>query len=173
MALFTKNLKFVGKHAEILQKYCKDKGTSNDINFVVDDGSGNKKTTYLFETRLTCYMFAIMLGILENKQSNEDLTNKNIDSTIFAEQLAKKTNELERIYRFMILSKNDNSSNEKKIKKCFSLVNEEDEMHVMKEINSYARGGLELIDEIFSPCLTYEDISNKFYDLMDKLKISE
>ena len=172
MALFTKNIKFIGKHAQILQKYCKDKGTENDVTFTLDDGLGNRKISYIFETRLECYMFAIMLGIIEKKQSEEDTTNRNIDSNILVEQLTKKKNELERIYRFMMLSKTDNISNDLKIKQCFSLVNEENEPDIMKEINSYARGGLEILDEKFSSCQTYEDVMNTLYDLLEFLNIS-
>ena len=171
MALFTKNIRFIGKHAQILQKYCKDKGTENDVSFILDDGQGNKKTAYIFETRLECYMFAIMLGIIEKRQSEEDNSNRNIDSNILVEQLTKKRYELERIYHFMILSKSDVSSNDLKIKECFSLVSEEKEPEVMREINSYARGGLEIIDENFSSCQTYENVMNSLYDLLEYLKI--
>ena len=52
MAMFKKLIRFTGKHAEIMQRYCKDKGGDQDVKFTISDHSGSEKEMYIFETRI-------------------------------------------------------------------------------------------------------------------------
>ena len=53
------------------------------------------------------------------------------------------------------------------IKKAFS-INKLNEDAEQEKLEDYVRGGLEIIDEIFSGCKTYEDVANCIIDLKDR-----
>ena len=64
-SMFKKQIRFYGKHAVIMQKYCRDKGGEQEIPFSISNNDG--KTIdhfYIFETRIQIYMVAAMLGII-------------------------------------------------------------------------------------------------------------
>lgn len=174
MSMFKNQIKFVGKHAVILQKYCKDKGSEQDMSFEVSNNSGETKVIYLFETRINCYMVAGMLGIL-NKRTAEIDNDKNITTVanIFAEVLEKNRSNLERMYHHMILSEDNELSPDAKIKKAFSIIPDEKCDEEQHKLENFVRGGLEILDEIFSKCKTYEDVCNAMFDIKDMLNLCE
>ncbi len=173
MAMFRKNIRFIGKHAEILQKYSKDKGAETNVSFMISNQSGEVKNIYIFETRLYCYMVAGMLGIINNKSVEEDRENKNMSATIFAEILNNNQQNLERLYHHMVLSENNELSVDGKIKKAFSIVPDDKCDEEQHKLENYVRGGLEIIDEVFKDCKTYEDICNAFYSFKEMLDLNE
>ena len=93
----------------------------------------------------------------------------NLVANIFLEALDKKRNKLMRIYQHMVLSKDLNLSPDMRIKKAFSHLSDEECTCEQNRLEDYVRGGLEILDECFSSCHTYEDICNSFHDLMDKI----
>lgn len=171
--MFKNPIRFTGKHALILQKYSKDKGSEQDIPFQVSNNSGETKSIYIFDTRLHCYMVAGMLGIIENRKADID-TNKsnNATATIFADILDKQRPNLERMYHQMVLAHNEELSADAKIKKAFSIIPDDLCDSEQKKLEDYVRGGLEIIDEMFSTCRTYEDVCNKMYEFNELLDCS-
>lgn len=174
MAMFKKPIRIYGKHALIMQKYCKDKGGDQEVKFSISDNEGFVNDHfYVFETRIDLYMIAAMLGIIYQKQSEEDV-NKKIYSSIMADMVEKQRNNLERIYHHMVLSDSSIDSVDLKIKKAFSIIPTEEECDKEEaKLESYVRGGLEIVDNAFSNCKTYEDICNAIIDLISMLHVSD
>ena len=172
MPMFDAQIKITGKHALILQKYCKDKGTDQDVDFVLSNNCGEDKKCYVFDTRIMCYMVAAMLGI-DSKRSVEVDSDKGINAVanIFVEVLGRNKDNLDRIYHHMILSENASLSPDVKIKKAFSIVPEENSAQEQHRLENYVRGGLEIIDGLFAPCKTYEDFCNAIIDFYASLGI--
>ncbi len=165
MSMFSKQIRFTGKHAAILQKYSKDKGGDQDIPFKVSNNDGVEKTISLFDTKIQCYMVAAMLGIIKNRTADID---KNLpNANIFVDVLNKKRSSLERIYHHMILSENNDDSIDSKVKKAFSIVPDEKADEEQKKLEDYVRGGLEILDEYFCECKSYEDVCNAMYELSE------
>lgn len=169
MPMFSKQIRFVGKHAAILQKYSKDKGGDQDIPFKVSNNDGSEKIIYLFDTKIQCYMVAAMLGIIKRRTAEID---KNLpNANIFVDVLNKNRASLERIYHHMVLGDNNEESTDSKIKKAFSLIADEKCDEEQKKLEDFVRGGLEILDEIFGECKTYEDVCNSMYDLGEILDL--
>lgn len=165
-SMFKKQVRFYGKHAAIMQKYCKDKGGEQEVPFSISNNDGkNIDHFYIFETRIQIYMVAAMLGII-NKASVEEDTDKSIYSSIMSEMIEKQRRKLERIYQYMILSDDSLGSADAKIKKAFSIIPTDEECDVQQhKLENHVRGGLEIIDNYFKECKTYEDICNAILEL--------
>lgn len=71
----------------------------------------------------------------------------------------------------MVLSDNSEESTDSKIKKAFSLIPNEKCDEEQKKLEDFVRGGLEILDEIFGECKTYEDVCNSMYDLGEILDL--
>ena len=90
-------------------------------------------------------------------------------STIMAEMVEKQRPNLERMYQHMVLTL-DNADADTRIINAFT-INKTDEQweEEQKRLENYVRGGLEIIDEIFGNCHSYEAICNAIYDLKDQI----
>lgn len=172
MAMFKKTVRFYGKHAYIMQKYCKDKGSEQDVPFVVTNNSGEEKKISIFGDRVNIYLVAGMLGVIENRTAEID-TEKLPTSTIMADMMDKQRDNLERLYRHMVLSQNNTHNSDEKIKEAFSIVSDERADEEQHRLENYVRGGLEIIEEIFGEAKTYEDICNAIFELKDRIYLSE
>jgi len=171
MAMFKKLIRFTGRHADIMQKYCREKGSEQDISFVVSNNTGEMKNIYIFDNRVHIYLVGGMLGIIYKKQSPIDKSTDTI-SSIMPEILDKQRQNLERMYHHMVLSEDNNLTADEKIKKAFSINKADEEWDSeQKRLENYVRGGLEIIDEIFSKCQSYEDICNSMFELAKMVKI--
>ena len=171
MAMFEKLIRFYGKHADIMQKYCKDKGGDQEVKFTVSNNSGEMKDIYIFENRVHIYLVGGMLGILKQRQSDVDRSTSTY-SSIMPEILSKQRENLIRMYHHMILSESDGLDADAKIKKAFTVKKTDEECdEEQKRLESYVRGGLEIIDEIFSDCKTYEDVCNAMFELKNILTL--
>lgn len=166
--MFTANILMIGKHAEILKKYSVDKQAEDQHELFVLDNCGNKKKIHIFDTMIQTYMCAAMLGIINKKQSLPDKSSTTT-ANMFADVVMKNRTFLERIVQFMILVTEEVEADQK-IKAAFTL--NKDEGVLQERLNSYARGGLELIDECFKECQTYSDIAYAFLTIMDEIDIS-
>lgn len=171
--MFKNSIRFTGKHAFILQKYSKDKGSEQDIPFQVNNNSGETRSVHIFDTRVNCYLVAGMIGIIKDRKADID-SNKsnNVTATIFAEILVKQRANLERMYHHMVLAHNNDLVVDERIKRTFSIIPDDQCDNEQKKLEEYVRGGLEIIDEMFSSCKTYEDICNKIYEFNDLLDCS-
>ena len=146
-----------GKHAELLKKYSRDK-QGEKVLFTVTDNNGKEKEVFLFDNYIQGYMVSAMLGIYLNKYV-PDNGNRNSEAKIFADILAKKKGDLDTIVEFMLLT--DHESNvDRKIRNAFS-IDRENELELERRVMGFARGGLEVIDEWFGKCRTYEDVANQ------------
>ena len=173
MAMFKKSVRFYGKHADIMQKYCKDKGGEQEISFIVSNNSGEQKNVYIFDNRVNIYMVGGMLGILQQRSVDVDRSTSTY-SSIMSDMLEKQRSNLERLYHHMILTENNLLDVNAKIKNAFSVkkTDEEWEKEQMR-LENYVRGGLEIIDEIFGNCKSYEDICNAIFDLKELIDLSD
>lgn len=168
------NIKLIGKHAHILQKYSKDKGNETNVMFELDNNSKEKSSVYLFERRIDGYMICAMLGLINDIKAEIDNGNKYKDTvTIFLDVMNKERSNLNRIYQHMILSRNSTESVDQKIKNTFSEFSSEKMIEETKNLEFYVRGGLEFIDEKFSECTNYETFCEIMCDLLNSLKIEE
>lgn len=163
--MFKSQVRLIGKHALIMQKLCKDKSLEQEYKFIVID---NPDGVYIFNRRVDCYMTAAMLGIVNQRTAEEDhdKTYKDVDVSIFVDVLEKERPNLERIYEHMIFAENDGLTPEEKVKKAFSYGNSEDWKIEQNRFDDYVRGGLEILDECFMSCDSYESICNKIIDLV-------
>ena len=169
-AMFKKPIRFYGKHAAIMQKYCKDKGGDQQILFSISNNDGKTNDHfYVFETRIQIYMVAAMLGIIDKLSIEED-NDKTIYSSIMADMVDKQRKKLERIYQYMILTDDSLGTADAKIKKAFSLTQTDEECDLQQHrLENYVRGGLEIIDGYFKDCKTYEDICNAIIEMNSSL----
>lgn len=169
MGMFQKMVRFSGIHADIMQKFCKDKGGDQDVSFLVDNNSGEEENVYIFETRVHIYLVAGMLGIINNRKSDVDHST-NTTSSIMPEILSKQRQNLMRMYHHMVLDESNNLDADTKIKKAFSINKTEQEWdEEQRKLESYVRGGLEILNEIFGDCKSYEDICNAMFKLKEQL----
>lgn len=161
--MFDKQIRITGIHADYIRKYSKDKQGENAAYFTLDNNEGKTDNYYIFDTILQCYMCAAMIGIIEKKSSPVDNT-KTTPANIFAEIINKNRGTLERIYHHMVISTYTDLGIDSRIKKAFS-VDKENEAEEEERLNGYVRGGLEIINERFSNCKTFEDVANAIHDL--------
>lgn len=167
--MFDKQIRLVGRHAEIIKKYSQN--TSDPVDFLVNDTNGNQVNVYIFDTLLNAYMTCAMIGIIEKKSIPSDSTQStDVTATIFADILHNYKNTLDRIYQHMVLMEADAANIDSAIKRAFSIEKSDDIEE--EKIKSYARGGLEIIDGLFSSCETIEDISNAIIDLSNKYSLA-
>ena len=169
--MFTKQIRFYGKHADIMRKYSKDKQGADAQHFIVTNNSGEKKVIYLFDTILQCYMVAAMLGIINKRTADIDNTKTSSTANIFADILIKNKPTLERIYQHMVLSEESDLSVDGLVKKAFTINKGDQDDIEEKRLEAYVRGGLEIIDEKFNSCQTYEDVANAILDLNEEYRV--
>lgn len=173
MEMFKNQIRFYGKHARIMKQYSKSTSAEAAVPYEVDNNEGKKEDKYIFDTLLQCYMVAGMLGIINKRREKPD-SNKTIDATIMADILNKKRNLLIRIYQHMVLTEDSGLSPDARVKKAFTVsMSDEESKQEQDRLEDYVRGGLEIIDEMFGGCLSYEDIARQVYSLKEKLTIEE
>ena len=130
---------------------------------------GNTHNTYIFETMIQAYMVSALIGIISEKKVEND-TQSEPTANILSDTLIKNRSDLERITRFMILSKNDGISVDLKIRNAFTL---NKNVLLEKEVTAYSRYGMEIIDSYFNECITQEDIVNQLYSFMKDYSIDK
>lgn len=161
--MFSSDIILTGKHAEILKKYATDKQGELQYEFIVLDNESIKKKIHLFDTMIQEYMCAAMLGIIEKKSVPADRSSS-ASATMFASVVIKNQNYLKRIVQFMLLSIEDVETDQK-IKDAFSI--NKNENYIQDQLNSFARGGLEIIDGYFNDCKTCLDVACKIKDIIN------
>ena len=73
--MFNQNIRLYGKHATILKKYSNDKSSTEHVEFLVDNNDGDRVDIYLFDTLLSTYLVAGMIGIIENRKVLSESSN--------------------------------------------------------------------------------------------------
>lgn len=169
--MFKDQIRIYGKHAGYLKKYSRDKQGETQFPFTVTTIKNEKRNIHIFETMIQGYMVAGMIGIIENRNVAED-SNKEIYANIMADTVFDRIKLLKRITTFMILSdKKSSLTVDGKIKRAFS-IDEINDPTIGKELEGYVRGGLEIINEYFVDCKTYEDVANQLLLLIDKYSLN-
>lgn len=167
--IFSSDLRLHGRHAELIKKYSRDKQAEEQFNLTVKDNMGNTHNTYIFETMIQAYMVSALIGIISEKKVEND-TQSEPTANILSDTLIKNRSDLERITRFMILSKNDGISVDLKIRNAFTL---NKNVLLEEEVTAYSRYGMEIIDSYFNECITQEDIVNQLYSFMKDYSIDK
>lgn len=168
--MFEKQIRITGKHADYMRLYSKDKQGENTMYFDLDDCEGNQVRCFVFDSLIQCYMCAAMIGIIENRTAEIDNT-KTTAANIFAEAVNKNRNNLMRIYYHMVLSLDNDLNVDARIKKAFSVSKENSDAEEQR-IESFVRGGLEIINERFENCKTIENFSNEVYNLCEDYNLN-
>jgi hypothetical protein len=156
----------VGKHAAILKKYSRDKQAEDKIEFVLNNNDGKRVPVYIFENMYQCFAISAVLGLIHNKKAEESSGPEY--ATIFADMLNKPQNNgmLMRIFENMVFSDPDLClSMDERVKKAFTPMSDDEKKENLEYFKRYVRGGLEIIDDMFKNCSTYEDITNVFINI--------
>lgn len=164
--MFDNQLVIQGKYAELLKKYSRDK-QGEKIIFSVTNNLGEPKEIFIFDNYLQGYMVSAMIGII-NRKSLPDDGNRTSEAKIFADILAKKRGDLDTLIQFMLLTNEEDSAN-KRVRNAFT-IDKENGDQLEKQLTSYARGGLTIIDEWFNKCATYEDVANQMILFLQSLR---
>jgi hypothetical protein len=163
----TSPIRVFGRHAQILKKYSKDKQAEEKNEFILFDIDGDKQSTYIFDTMIDCALTAMMLGIVEQKEAQEDNDSSITPATIFADIVMKKSNIIQRIFKHMVLSTSEFEAQDK-IKLSFGVLEPEEQKDFINKLYAYMRGGLEILDSFFADCSNYEETSRKIYKINSK-----
>ncbi|MGN1399303.1 MAG: hypothetical protein ACI4WG_04825 [Erysipelotrichaceae bacterium] len=160
---FSKPVRFRGKHAAYIQYLSLERGQRRE-------GGVN-----VFSRIMDAYMVSILVGLKYNRksglddndvyvrdyfgESSEDENKKISSSDINSETIHASQHLLNYIYRVVMLSENvRNLSDEEKIANAFKSENNLEKIDTNIELmNSFARGGLEILYERFQGLSKYSD----------------
>lgn len=166
--MFDREITVRGKYAAYLKSLCQLSGNASDKD----------KTLYhnfkLFETYVSAYMVAPVIGLLNGKKGSYDAADDSKESAgILEGALIKNAAKLKYIYRLIVL--NDDSeelSEEEKINRAFREDENEDSVQRGMELyTAYFLGGLEVLYDTFvQGCVTEDDYIKKMYDFVSEFK---
>jgi hypothetical protein len=168
--MLTKELKFTGKHAQIIRKYSQSRNATEQISRVKYLSYKEKKPKeddlIIFDTYFHCFITSALLGIQRKKKVKMD-TDSSVDASIFAEILLKNSILIKKLYSYYIFIKSDKKNIDENIRKAFSPNPSLDELALFtKDITEYACGGLEIIEDLFQETHNIEDILISFNELI-------
>lgn len=155
-------IKYTGKHAEIIRKYSRAKNTSEETNkltFNSYDGLVLKnQELILFETYFNGLIISTLIGIKKNQKVKMDSNSTIIPASIFTDILIKNTSILTRIFQIITLIQNKTNI-EEQIKKAFNFDYSQSEINSFtEELLQYSCAGLEFINEQLVRVNTLEDV---------------
>jgi hypothetical protein len=160
--IFISELKYTGKHAEIIRKFSKAKNTSEEtskLTFNSYDGLAIKnQELILFDTYFNGLVISALIGLKKNHKVKMDSNSSIIPASIFTDILFKNASLLTRIFQFINLIENK-PNNDEKIKKAFNYDYSSSEVNFfMEEILQYSCAGLEFINDQLIKVNTLEDV---------------
>ncbi len=160
--MISKELKFSGKHADLLKKYSETRNTSEEINRIKIQGysdARNKETDLIiFDTYFNAFVISSLLGLKMNKKTKMD-TDSTKSAGIFAEIMVKNSQLIRKIYLYYIFVNTSKENTDENIKKAFSATLTNDEINLFSnDILEYSCSGLELIDSLFAQSKVIEDV---------------
>lgn len=113
----------------------------------------------IFSRLLDVYMAAPMLGFVNNRLSDDDKASDD-DARIFLEQLTKERDKCELLYQLVsLLDEEGNPSVQERIDRAFR-INDSTPNELVENVNrfnGFVRGGIEILYERFSQCITEFD----------------
>lgn len=172
---FSKPVRFRGKHAAYIQFLCTERGSKRE-------GGVN-----VFSRVMDAYLVSIIVGIKYNNtaliddseidatsifgNSKQYVGKKISSSDINSETIHASQNTLNYLYRLAMLNNRESKTDQEKIADAFKSDDNDDKISRNIEImNSYSRGGLELLYDRFSKCVGDEnEILMNQLELYDEL----
>lgn len=156
--MFDKNIVFTGKHAEYLRALAQ----------------GNSKPDpnrdWPFKMNYQVLMAAPVIGFLHHRSSPKD-NDKNIpDNKIFVEALLNHSDQLELIYRtIVLLAEQDSVSLDERMNRAFRYDRDEEKRSKGDEIfRGYVRGGIEILyEQLIQGAETKDDDIQRLQDFVD------
>lgn len=166
--MFDREITVKGKYAAYLKSLCQLPGNASEKD----------KALYhnfkLFETYVSAYMVAPIIGLLNGKKASYNATDDSKESAgILEGALIKNASKLKYIYRLIILSDDSEAiSDEEKINRAFREDdNEESVRDGMDLYTAYFLGGLEILYDTFvQSCVTDDDYIKKMFDFVTEFK---
>ena len=148
---FANEIEYNGKYATIARRLKEDLG--------------------LFPTLREVYVTAAILGFLHGRKETEDTTDKVAEASIFPAELNSRKADLRLIYRIMMLVEDEPSfSIDDYMNRAFrddaDTEHPENLKRNMAVFNSYACGGLEVMDEKFGALSNADEIADALYDFV-------
>lgn len=151
MSLFDKEYKYLGKHAT----YCR---------FLKDNG--------IVETFREVYLISTAIGFLNRTKAPIDKTEQVQEASILPSELMKQKDNLTFLYRIIMLTDDapDFSVDDYKNRTFKDDVDEENPERLkanMELFNSYSRGGLEILYNIFKDESDKKDFANNLFEYLE------
>ena len=157
--MFDRDFRITGKHANYWKDLCELPGNVADREL-----HANFK---IFKAYIDAYILCPLIGLQYGRKGTVDNSVK-AEAGMLSEILGKRRNELKLVYQIIMLADEDSEPNpEKRVYRAFRLSEtaEEDKLMIqenMKIFNSYFRGGLEVLHEIFvDECVDDDDYLKK------------
>lgn len=172
---FSKPVRFRGRHAAYAQFLSTERGSKRE-------GGVN-----IFRRIMDCYMVSILVGLKHNRTAEiddsvilvKDIFGENVEnanskitsSDINAETIHASQIKLNYIYKIVMLTeKKRGLSDDEKIANAFKYDNNAEKVEKNLELmNSYARGGLEILYQMFDETHGETEIINRQLELFDSM----
>lgn len=155
--MFDKNVVFTGKHAEYLRALAQGSGKPDPNH------------DWPFKMNYQVLMAAPVIGFLYHRFSPKD-NDKNIqENKIFVEQLINNIDQLELIYRtIVLLAQSDSVSLDERMNRAFRYDRDEEKRRKGDEIfKGYVRGGIEVLyEQLIQGAETKSDDIQKLQDFV-------
>ena len=156
--MFNKNIKVLGKHSYYMDEL---------------------KNKNFFSRHLDVYIHAALIGFQYNRKALPDKSSEyaSQDRTIFLEQILNEVNNLDFIFRLIILMENsDNLSLDERVTRAFrddSISSSEQHNQNLLTFNSYVLGGMEVLyEKIIVQGTTELDYIKNSIDFMKEYQIA-
>ena len=135
--MFDKQITFTGKHAEYLRRLAK--------------GSSRDEGEWVFQSNYEVLLIAPIIGFIYRRIVEVEKDNAIKENTIFHETLDRIRNDLEFIYRvLMILHKKKDLSADERLNRAFRYDRDDDKRKSGDEVFwGYVLGGIEVLYEKF------------------------
>jgi hypothetical protein len=161
--MILKDLKFFGKHADLLKKYSDNRNTAEQVvrNKIrsYKEGKDSEEDLILFDTYFKAFYMAATLGLKHNKKTKMDMTDSTKNATIFAEILGKNSEFIRNLYLYYLFVNTNKEKIDETIKKAFSpSLSAEEISNFSSDITEYACTGLEIINNLLLENRVIEDV---------------
>lgn len=145
--MFDKEFAFTGKHADYV-----DKLTSNPF-------SEQSSLRGLFKSNIDLFLLAPMVGVIYNRRSLKD-NSVSLNTKIFTDQFTPRTDDLNFIYKTILLNDRDTQNVEERVENAFRK-SYDDQLNKANESKfyEYLLGGVEILyEKIIENTTNYDEL---------------